>query len=165
MTGRWSALVQFEHLIEINDLSTAEVPNLTREEVWFGLLCRAEDPRPFLPGLESCEILSREDTVLSRRLNFGQVVIHDTVRWAPMDWISFESLANDEHPAGLLTITVEEPEPGSPALFLRFSYRTGLADVAGEDVRYAEFIRSAYHQSDVDTVRVIRMIAESTRTE
>ena len=72
--------MQFEHLIEINDLSMTEVPNLTREEVWFGLLCRAEDPRPFLPGLESCEIISREDTALSRRLNFGQVVIHDTVR-------------------------------------------------------------------------------------
>ena len=31
----------------------------------------------------------------------------------------------------------------------------------GEDGRYAEFVRAAYHQSDIDTVRVIRMIAES----
>jgi len=157
--------VHFEHLIEINDLNNPQVPELTREEVWFGLLCRAEDPRPFLPGLDACEILTREDAMLTRRLDFGQVVIHDTVRWQAMDWISFESRANDQHPAGLLTISVEQPAPGAPALFLRFSYRTGLADVAGEDVKYAEFIRSAYHQSDVDTVRVIRMIAESTRTD
>lgn len=157
--------MHFEHLIEINDLNDPAIPDLTGEEVWFGLLCRAEDPRPFLPGLEACEILTREDTKLTRRLDFGQVVIHDTVQWEPMRWISFESRANEEHPAGLLTITLEQPSADAPALFLRFSYRTGLTEVAGEDIQYAEFIRSAYHQSDVDTVRVIRMIAESTRTE
>jgi hypothetical protein len=157
--------VHFEHLIEINDLNNPDIPNLTREEVWFGLLCRAEDPRPFLPGLEACEILDRDEGGLRRRLDFGQVAIHDTVRWQAMDWISFESAANDEHPAGLLTITIEAPEPDTPALFLRFAYRTGLSEAVGEDAQYAEFIRSAYHQSDVDTVRVIRMIAESTRTE
>lgn len=157
--------MHFEHLIEINDLANPMVPNLTRDEVWFGLLCRAEDPRPFLPGLEACEILTREDTVLTRRLDFGQVVIHDTVRWEPLHWISFESHANDEHPAGLLTISIEHPEPETPAIFLRFAYRTGLSETVGEDAKYAEFIRSAYHQSDVDTVRVIRMIAESTQTD
>lgn len=157
--------MHFEHLIEINDLSRPEVPDLTREEVWFGLLCRAEDPRPFLPGLEACEILTRDDTCLTRRLDFGQVAIHDTVRWEPMEWMSFESLANEDHPAGQLLISIEQPEPACAALFLRFAYRTGLTGAAGADVNYVEFVRSAYHQSDVDTVRVIRMIAESTRTE
>ena len=41
-----------------------------------------------------------------------------------------------------------------------FAYHTSLPD-QGEDARYAEFVRSAYHQSDLDTVRIIRMIAES----
>ena len=40
--------------------------------------------------------------------------------------------------------------------------RGAMPEGAGsEDGPYAEFVRSAYHQSDLDTVRVIRMIAAS----
>ncbi len=157
--------MQFEHLVEINDPESPEVPDLNAEEVWFGLLCRAENPRPFLPGLESCEILSRTDERLTRRLDFGQVCVHDTVRWQAMEWIRFESAATDAHPAGTLTIRLEQPAEAPGALFLRFTYRTGLDEAEGGPLRYAEYVRSAYHASDLDTVRVIRMIAESTRTE
>ncbi|KAA3653876.1 SRPBCC family protein [Denitromonas sp.] len=157
--------MEFEHLVEVNNLDDPAIPNLTREEVWFGLLCRAEDPRPFLPGLDSCEVLTRSETALTRCLSFGKVQIHDAVRWQAMDWICFESAATAEHPGGRLTITVEQPEPAGPALFLRFAYRTTLSETVGDDAKYVEYVRSAYHQSDVDTVRVVRMIAESTRTE
>jgi hypothetical protein len=48
---------------------------------------------------------------------------------------------------------------------LRFAYRTGLSETVGDDAKYADYVRSAYHQSDLDTVKVVRMIAESTRTD
>lgn len=157
--------MHFEHLVEINDPETPEIPDLTAEEVWFGLLCRAEDPRPFLPGLDACEILTRCEERLTRRLEFGQVCVVDAVCWQAMEWIRFESAATDSHPGGTLTISLEQPVEAPGALFLRFTYRTGLeADQRGE-VDYADYVRSAYHASDLDTVRVIRMIAESTRTE
>ncbi|MCB1960383.1 MAG: DUF1857 family protein [Rhodocyclaceae bacterium] len=151
----------FEHLVEINDLDNPEVPDLSREQVWFGLLCRIEDPRPFLPGLERCEILTRSDCALTRRLEFGQVVVFDAVRWAPMAWVCFESAASADHPAGRLTIRLEQPDPARAALFLRFTYRTGLGEGEDADAPYADYVRSAYHQSDLDTVRVIRQIAQA----
>lgn len=157
--------MQFEHLVEVNDPETPEIPDLAVEEVWFGLLCRAENPRPFLPGLKACEILSRDENQLTRRLDFGQVSVHDTVVWQAMEWIRFESAATETHPGGTLTIRIEQPVEASEALFLRFTYRTGLDEAAGGELRYSDFVRSAYHASDVDTVRVIRMIAASTRTE
>lgn len=157
--------MQFEHLVEVNDPETPEIPDLQAEEVWFGLLCRAENPRPFLPGLETCEILSREENQLTRRLDFGQVNVHDTVVWQAMEWIRFESAATETHPGGTLTIRIEQPVAASAALFLRFTYCTGLHEEEGGEVRYTEYVRSAYHASDLDTVRVIRMIAASTRTE
>ena len=46
--------MKFEHLIEVNDLANPLQAPLSREELWFGLLCRAEDARAFLPGLEAC---------------------------------------------------------------------------------------------------------------
>lgn len=150
--------LKFEHLIEVNDLANPLQTLLTREELWFGLLCRAEDARAFLPGLEACRIVERSDTTMVRSLHFGHAVIRDRVTFEPLQWIRFESEATPEHAGGSLTISIEEPEQG--ALFLRFCYRTTLPE-GGEDGRYAEFVRAAYHQSDVDTVRVIRMIAES----
>lgn len=156
--------MKFEHLVEVNDLSDRNAIVLSREEIWFGLLCRAENARPFLPGLESCTIIERSDDELVRELNFGPAVIRDRVRFRELEWISFESEATAEHAGGSLTISIEEPEPG--LYFLRFKYATSLPDVAGsEDATYAGIVRSAYHQSDLDTLKVIRMIAESSRLQ
>ena len=150
----------FEHLIEVNDLTQALHSPLKREQLWFGLLCRAEDARPFLPGLEACHIIERSDRLLVRELHFGAAVIRDRVQLQPMDWIRFETEAADGHAGGTLTITIEEPAPG--ALFLRFRYETSLSEAAGsDDARYVEFVRSAYHQSDLDTLDVIRSLAAS----
>ena len=59
---------------------------------------------------------------------------------------------------GSLTITIEEPE--SSFLFLRFAYQTTLAtNPDSEERAYIEYVKSAYHQSDVDCVRLIRTLA------
>lgn len=156
--------MKFEHLVEVNDLADPTLTPLSREELWFGLLCRAEDARPFLPGLEACTILERDEQTLLRELRFGQATIRDRVTLSAMEWVRFDTEATAEHAGGSLTIRIEEPQPG--AFFLRFLYATSLVDSgAGEDARYAAYVRSAYHQSDVDTLKVIRMIAESGRLQ
>ena len=56
-------------------------------------------------------------------------------------------------------MTIEEPEPEH--LFVRFCYEdshTAAEDEANE--MYDEYRRSAYHEADVDTIRVIRELAE-----
>ena len=111
--------MKFEHLIEVNDLANPLLTPLTREELWFGLLCRAEDARAFLPGLEACHVVERGEAGLVRDLHFGHAVIRDRVSFDTLRWIRFESEANAQHAGGSLTITIEEPEPG--ALFLRFA--------------------------------------------
>lgn len=155
--------MNFEHLVVVNDPANPLITTLTREEVWFGLLCRVEDSRPFLPGLQACRVLERSDTELLRELDFGSVVIRDRVTLQPMEWVRFESERTAEHPGGVLTIGIEEPAPET--MVLRFCYATTLTDRSAEDARYAEFVKSAYHQSDIDTLRVIRMIAESGRLQ
>ncbi len=152
--------MKFEHLVEIND-ATSGMPLLTRDMLWFGLVCRAEDSMPFLPGLEACEILERGEGFLLRTLKFGgHVEVRDRVVLHPQQWIRFETEQTPQHAGGTLTISIEEPESG--ALFLRFLYQTTLdEDVVDDDAQYADFVRAAYHQSDLDTVRVIREIIAS----
>ncbi len=147
--------MQFEHLVAVNDDDVPHADFLSRAQLWAGLMYRVEDARPFLPGLDGCQILSRGDSVVERRLNFGAVVIEDRASFALNQWVRFETPTTPTHGGGLLTIRIEEPE--SHCLFLRFSYNTVFARGAeAEDAPYAEFLRQAYMAADIDTVRVIR---------
>ena len=154
--------MKFEHIVQINDPGNPLIPSLTRDQLWLGLMARAEDATPFLPGLEACHILERGDCRLERRLDFGKAAIEDVVTWVRFEWMCFEVKRTDTHAGGTLTITIEEPEENH--LFLRFAYATTLGEIAGdEDAAYAEFVKSAYHESDIETVRVIRtLLADET---
>lgn len=156
--------MHFEHLVEINDPLNPLIEPLSREQVWTGLMYRVEEPAAFLPGLDRCDILSRAEGRVERELHFGQARIRDTVSFEFQEWVSFESAANEEHAGGRLTIRLEQPD--ALRLFLRFTYETSLAELSpGEVVQVSEFVKSAYRESDVDTVRIIRMIAANGRPQ
>ena len=154
--------MKFEHLIQINDPGNPLIESLTREQLWKGLMHRVENPLPFLPGLESCTILERQASGIRRELNFGTACIEDKVTYEEDRWVRFDIPAAESHAGGSLTISIEEPAAGY--LFLRFAYQTTLAEAAfSEDKGYVEYVKSAYHESDVDTVRVIRTLAAAGR--
>ncbi|NJD23785.1 MAG: DUF1857 family protein [Betaproteobacteria bacterium] len=151
--------MQFEHLIAINDPGNPLIVPLTREQLWEGLLQRVENPLPFLPGLEACRIVERSDDRLLRDLDFGPATIQDRVTLATAEWVRFDIVPSAEHAGGSLTISIEEPQPGF--LFLRFAYTTTFAaNPNSEERAYIEYIKSAYHQSDIDCVRIIRTLAD-----
>jgi hypothetical protein len=150
--------MQFEHLIAINDPGNPLIVPLSRREIWLGLLHRVENPVPFLPGLEKCTIVERGDDYLLRELDFGPAVIHDRVTMAETHWVRFDIVPGPQHAGGSLTITIEEPQPAF--LFLRFAYATTFAGNPNtEEKAYIEYVKSAYHQSDIDCVRIIRTLA------
>ena len=157
---KYNSAMNFEHLIQINDPENPLVEFLSRDQLWQGLRQRIENPVPFLPGLESCTILERQASELLRELDFGPATIQDRVTLRESHWVRFDIIPSAAHAGGSLTITIEEPEPGF--LFLRFAYQTTLASNSdSEDRAYIEYVKSAYHQSDVDCVRLIRTLAAS----
>lgn len=150
--------MNFEHLIQINDLQNPLIAPLSRDQLWQGLLHRVDDAVPFLPGLESCTIVERHADHLLRKLDFGAAVIHDRVTLLERQWVRFDILPGEQHAGGSLTISIEEPEPD--ALFLRFAYATSFGNTPNsEDRAYIDYVKSAYHQSDVDCVTIIRTLA------
>lgn len=150
--------MQFTHLVQVNDPRDASIEPLTREQLWRGLVLRAEQPKYFLVGVDACEILSRGDNTLERRVQFGARALHDRVIFLPPFEVRYEIAATDDMPGGTLVICIEEPVPGE--LFLRFSYALHNGDDRTEDY-YNEFRKSAYVESDIDTVRMIRQLAAS----
>jgi len=157
-------VVKFEHVVIVNEPDNPLLEDISREELWFGLLCRVENPAPFLPGLEGCSVLDRRGDELLRELDFGELKIRDRVTLVPMESVTFEAERTAEHAGGTLTIRIEEPVPEQ--LVLRFMYATTLQEENddGPDI-IAQLDRSAYHESDIDTVRVIRAIVSSGRMQ
>jgi len=144
----------FEHLVEINDLNNPVEAVLTIEELWAGMMLRVENPVPFLPGMESCKILADGEGWAERCLNFGAAQIKDKVTWVSGKSTHFEIEPSSQHAGGSLTIQIEAHGTEN-ALFLRFTYQTHHP-AAQDDNQYTDYVKSAYQQSDLDMVRLIR---------
>lgn len=152
--------MQYEHLIEVNDPLNPLLGTLSREQLWRGLVLRAEQPGLFVLGLDECIIHNREDSTLERELRYGQAVVRDRVTLSPMDHVRYETAATDEHVGGSLVMAIEALS--ETHLFIRFTYSTTLPENNGSnDPRYSEFVKSAYREADIDTVQRIREYAQS----
>lgn len=152
--------MRFEHLVEINDLMQPTLRVLSRDELWAGLVVRAERPDLFLPGLAEASILARTESSLVRVLAFGDVRITDEVRFADREAVHYEVPPQGEIPRSSLRMSIEEPRAGH--LFVRFVYEDErvLGD-AREAAAFDDVRRAAYEAADVDTIATIRLLVES----
>jgi hypothetical protein len=150
--------MKFEHLVEINDPMNPLIDTLTREQVWHGLVLRAEDPKMFIPHLDASEIVEREAGAFRRRLTFGDLVIEDQVFLTPLQEVRYEVPAQGEIAASSLRMIIEAPT--NAMLLVRFCYDDGTGEhVDPANAMYDEFKKSAYEEADLDTVRILRKLA------
>lgn len=150
--------MKFSHLVQINDPKNPNIERLSRAQLWQGLMVRAENPSYFLIGLDECEILERQTDSIRRRLRFGKVTVLDRVTFAPPAEVRYDIEPTAEVPGGSLVMRIEEPEAGQ--YFVRFEYQLQVDDGMANDY-YNEFRKSAYIESDIDTIRMIRQMAAS----
>jgi hypothetical protein len=155
--------MRYEHLVQINDPLMPLADELTREQLWRGLVLRAEDPTQFVLGLENATIRGRTegaDTIeLARTLDFGSFTVDDRVLLIDGERTEIHIAAGATWPASTMTITIEEPAP--QLLFLRFVYELQEEASADDIDRVARALREqAYEKSDLDTVVRIRQLAE-----
>lgn len=154
--------MNFEHLIQINDPLNPLVEAMTREQLWEGLVLRAEQPQLFVLGLDTCTVLSRTGNTLERELHYGQATVRDRVTLLANESVRYDILATESHVGGSLTMTIEQPD--DLQLFLRFEYSTTLPVSDDEDARRTqEIVKSAYRESDIDTVRLIRQYVQGDK--
>ena len=161
--------MNFEHLIQINDPLNPFVETMTREQVWEGLVLRAEQPQLFVIGLDRCAILSRDGDVLERELHYGQASVRDRVTLHrrsqralrhPADGRLRRRLADHDdratgRAAACSCASLTPPPCPSPTI------PTRAADV----LQTQEIVKSAYREADIDTVRIIRQFAHGRKHE
>lgn len=156
--------MKFEHLIEVNDLLNPLLDEISHEQLWRGLVLRAEAPKLFMPQLDDCDISNRDENGFDRRLRFGELFVVDRVVLEPMHRVRYLVDAQEEIGNSSLTMTIEVPQPGR--LFVRFLYEDDH-DAATDEANkmYDEFRKSAYQENDIDTIRILRELAEQGRLD
>lgn len=156
--------MKFEHLVEINDLSNPAIEVITREQLWRGLVLRAEMPRLFFSYLDDASIMDRTEASMTRTLKYGELEITDRVSLVHLEHVHYDVAAQKDIPQSSLRMSIEEPQPD--ALFVRFAYDSGGAEAEDAEAKmYNEYRKSAYQEADVDTVRIIRELAEAGRLD
>ncbi len=143
--------MQFEHLVEVNDFNHGFIPHLSRLQLWNGLLRRVEEPQLFLEGVESVHVTKENETEWFRKMQLGMFNVEEKITLIPQEKIIFQVTQNEVHGGGKLIISIEEPEQNS--LFVRFAYET--AHLGLEDPLFEDFVKQAYLQIDIDTIRKI----------
>lgn len=160
----WYPQMKFEHLIQINDPLNPLIDALTREQLWRGLVLRADSPKMFIPHLDECTIDEREAATCRRTLRYGELVIVDRVTFTPLQEVRYDVAEQGEIKASSLVMTIESPSEHT--LYVRFKYDDGqdpATDAA--NAMYDDFRKSAYVEADIDTIRIIRELAAAGRLD
>jgi len=155
--------MRFEHLVQVNDPLQPLLTEVSRAQLWLGLVRRAERPTEFVLGLEGATIEETVDSPgesqLVRTLDFGSFRVRDCVRLTAETLSVTDIEAGETYPASRLTIRIEEPAAGS--LFLRFTYEADDGPAGGElDTLTRQLREQAYRAADIDTVWRIRELVE-----
>jgi hypothetical protein len=114
-----------------------------------------------VPWLDECNITNRRQDGIDRALRYGPAVIRDSVTYDKPNSVHYHVPRQGDIPDANLVVTIEEPYEGS--LFVRFQYSDDSEESIGEqgqpDTMVDDFRRSAYKESDIDTIRTIREMA------
>ena len=149
-------MLEFEHIIQVNDPAHAELPLLDRTQLWEGLMLRARRPDKFNNSLKVTNKEYTEDE-FERIIEVGEHTFHERVMLYPDERIHTQTMEEYEQIEAESITQLEEPEEGY--LFVRFTYRREIEEDNSVDI--GEHLKAAYLQTDRDAIGLIRSLAES----
>lgn len=150
-------MLEFEHIVQVNDLNNTDITALTRSQLWQGLVLRARNPDKFNRALQ-CKSEQLTSNEFTRTIEVGTDSFRERVMLYPEEKIHTKTVEQLQQIHAESIACIEEPEEGS--LFVRFSYRREL-DASDNMVDVGEHLKAAYVQVDRDAIAMIRMLAES----
>ena len=130
-------------------------PELTREQVWAGLVMKVDDAIPFVTGMTQCDVIERTADTVTRMVTFrgNQHKEHITL-YAPIK-VHFHRPDG----SGWIDNTISESEAG---LLLTFTFGInfpGIAANSPEEAAQGEAMRGAYLGAVTATLSYTRELA------
>ena len=139
------------HTMPINDTE----PELTRPQIWQGLVLKAENPVPFLESMSACTVIERGDNWLLRDFTLRGEDMQERVTFEPEERVTF--VRTKSSAMGSVVNEIVELDDG--ALGLRFTFSLdvdGLEEGSPEEAAFAERMSQSYFQGVGTTLAEIR---------
>jgi hypothetical protein len=149
-------MIEISRTVLVND--DPETPQLDQDQVWQGLLLKANDALPFVPQMESCHVLTRGDGWLERDILLKGVPLRERVTFEPRRRVLFERIRGAE--LGRIENVIETDDEGR--LTLRFSFALTHEDLEeGSDAEREHFapMLPAYESAVAATLAAVRRTA------
>ncbi len=147
-------MIKVSRRIPVNE---AGQPQLTRGDVWQGLVMKADNALPFVPAMTHCQVLNREsENVFVREIEFRGERCRERVTLMPQQQVKFERL--DGSVLGTIHNDIEEDADG---IGLRFSFElklAGEADGSPAETAYGQVVEKDYLKAVDATLGAIRKI-------
>ena len=132
-------------------------PRLTQDQVWRGLMMKAENAVLFVPRMQSCTVLERwSDGLLREVVNDGRRFREKITFSAPVE-VLFERVGTEDN-AGWITNVISESEHG---LLLTFTFAVNLPGAAPgtpEERVKGEAMRESYVGAVKATLARVRQL-------
>lgn len=151
-------MIELSHSVLVNDRGDPEAPVLTRDDVWAGLMMKAENALPFVPKMEKCDVLEQRENFILRDIRFAGDDLREAVTLTPKTSVEFRRVQG--RVLGVITNEILESSDGE--LELKFSFALeieGAEPGSREECDYEANMRDAYLGAVVATLGAIRRMA------
>jgi hypothetical protein len=148
-------MIELSHSVLVNDPQDPDAPVLTRDDVWEGLVMKAENALPFVPKMDKCDVLEQRENFILRDIRFGGDDLREAVTLTPKSMVEFQRV--EGRVLGRITNEILENAQGE--LELKFSFALDIQDVepgSQEERDYEENMRDAYMGAVSATMDAIR---------
>ena len=151
-------MIFVSHALPVN---VPDEPRLDRQNVWDGLVLKANNALPFVPSMTFCEVTQRHsDTVFDRDIDFRGERFTERITLEAPYRVTFTRIAGPV--LGTIANEIESTDDGD--LTLRFSFALVIHGVAGgsaEEQAYADSMTGDYLQAVAATLNAMRRLAEA----
>ena len=133
-------------------------PRLSQDQVWRGLVMKAEDAVPFVPGMESCTIIERYDDGFLREVVLRGDRFRERITLTKPVQVHFQRVDTTDH-AGWITNVISE---GAMGLLLTFTFATnfpGVTPGSPEEVTAGAAMKASYIGAVTATLATVRRLA------
>jgi hypothetical protein len=128
---------------------------LTQEQVWRGLVMKAENAVPFVPGMTRCEVVERlSPDRFWREADYRGETLRERITLTAPVQVLFERDGDPD--AGWITNVISEHDGG---LLLTFTFAVRFADAADERIE-GERMKAVYREAIENTLAAVRRLRE-----
>ncbi|MGV7123136.1 SRPBCC family protein [Sphingopyxis sp. 550A] len=143
------------HSVEVNPAGS--LPPLTVEQVWAGLVLKAENALPFVPSMQRCDLIERHARGLRRSITVGGQDFDEDILFFPPRMVRFDRVGSED----FILNTISDSASG---LLLSFTFAMsfpGVADGSPEEQARGDAMREAYVGAVSATLAKVRAMVQA----